>query len=70
MTRDEIIALFNRREAAWEARDAASLPADAWSAAGYLLLGAAYAGVYLRTRSLPACIAANLLASATSFWLS
>ena len=49
---------------------AASLPADAWSAAGYLLLGAAYACVYLRTRSLPACIAANLLASATSFWLS
>lgn len=49
---------------------AASLPADAWSAAGCLLLGAAYAGVYLRTRSVPACIAANLLASATSFWLS
>ena len=28
MTRDEIFALFNRREAAWEARDAASLTAD------------------------------------------
>lgn len=49
---------------------AASLPADAWSAAGYLLLGATYSGVYLRTRSVPACIAANVLASATAFWLS
>jgi steroid delta-isomerase-like uncharacterized protein len=28
MTRDEILALFNRREAAWAARDAASLTAD------------------------------------------
>ena len=28
MTRDEIFALFNRREAAWQARDAASLTAD------------------------------------------
>ncbi len=28
MTREEIFALFNRREAAWQARDAASLTAD------------------------------------------
>jgi uncharacterized protein (TIGR02246 family) len=28
MTRDEILALFTRREAAWAARDAASLTAD------------------------------------------
>ncbi|HET7220510.1 MAG TPA: ester cyclase [Vicinamibacterales bacterium] len=28
MTREEILALFNRREAAWAARDAASLTAD------------------------------------------
>ena len=28
MTRDEIFALFNRRETAWQARDAASLTAD------------------------------------------
>jgi uncharacterized protein (TIGR02246 family) len=28
MTREEIFALFNRREAAWQARDAASLAAD------------------------------------------
>ena len=28
MTRDEIFALFSRREAAWHARDAASLTAD------------------------------------------
>ena len=28
MTRDEIFALFNRREAAWQARDAAALAAD------------------------------------------
>ena len=49
---------------------AASLPGDAWSAAGYLLLGGAYAGLYLRTRSVAACIVANLLASATSFWLA
>lgn len=48
---------------------AASLPADAWSAAGYLSLGAVYAAVYLRTRSVLACIAANILASTTAFWL-
>ena len=28
MTRDEIFALFNRRETAWQARDAAALTAD------------------------------------------
>ena len=28
MTRDEVFALFNRREAAWEARDAPTLAAD------------------------------------------
>jgi predicted ester cyclase len=28
MTRDEIFALFNRREAAWQARDAQALTAD------------------------------------------
>ena len=28
MTRDDIIALFNRRETAWQARDAAGLTAD------------------------------------------
>jgi membrane protease YdiL (CAAX protease family) len=49
---------------------AASLPADAWSAAGYLLLGMACAAVYLRTRSVPACIVANVMVSATSFWLA
>lgn len=49
---------------------AASLPADASSATGYLLLGATYAGLYLRTRSVLACVVANLLASITSFWLA
>ena len=49
---------------------AASLPADAWSAVGYLLLGATYAGLYLRTRSVVACIVANILASVTAFWLA
>ena len=48
---------------------AASLPADVLSAAGSLLLGLAYAMVYLRTRSVPACIAANVVVSATSFWI-
>ena len=49
---------------------AASLPGDAWSAAGYLLLGGACAGLYLRTRSVTACIGANVLASVTAFWLA
>lgn len=49
---------------------AASLPADAWSAAGYALLGAVYAALYLRTRSVLACVVANVLASATNFWLA
>lgn len=49
---------------------AASLPADAWSASGYLLLGATYAGLYLRTRSVLACVVANILVSAASFWLA
>ena len=49
---------------------AASLPADAWSAAGYLLLGATYAGLFLRTRSVLACVVANILVSMTSFWLA
>lgn len=49
---------------------AASFPADAISAAGYLLLGAAYAGLFLRTRSVLACVIANVLASATAFWLA
>lgn len=49
---------------------AANLPADVASAAGYFLLGATYAGLYLRTRSVLACVLANILASATSFWLA
>ena len=49
---------------------AASLPADAWSASGSLLLGLAYSTVYLRTRSVPACIVANVTVSATSFCMN
>ena len=49
---------------------AASLPADALSALGHMLLGATYAALYLRTRSVLACIGANVMASATSFWLA
>ncbi|MCX7033547.1 MAG: CPBP family intramembrane metalloprotease [Arenimonas sp.] len=49
---------------------AASLPADAWSAAGYFCLGLTYAMVYLRTRSLLACIVANVTVSVSSFWLA
>jgi membrane protease YdiL (CAAX protease family) len=49
---------------------AASLPADAWSASGYFLVGAAYAGIYLRTRSVLACVVANVMVSVTSFWLA
>ncbi len=49
---------------------AASLPADAWSAAGHMLLGATYAALYLRTRSVLACIVANVMASATAFWVA
>lgn len=49
---------------------AVSLPADAWSAAGYLLLGSTYAGLFLRTRSVLACVVANMVASIASFWLA
>ncbi|MBW8366844.1 MAG: CPBP family intramembrane metalloprotease [Arenimonas sp.] len=49
---------------------AASLPADAASAVGYLLLGATCAGLYLRTRSVLACIVTNVMVSVTSFWLA
>jgi membrane protease YdiL (CAAX protease family) len=48
----------------------ASLPSDAWMAAGSLLQGAAFATVYLKTRSVPACIAANVIVSAASFWMN
>lgn len=47
-----------------------SLPADAWRAARCLLLGAAYGGLFLRARSVLARIIANLVASATAFWLA
>lgn len=46
---------------------AASFPANACSALGYFLLGATYSALYLRTRSLLACIVANVLVSLTLF---
>ena len=49
---------------------AASFPADAWGALGYFLLGAICSALYLRTRSLLACIIANVLASLTLFWVT
>lgn len=49
---------------------AASLPADAWSASGYFCLGLIYAALYLRTRSLLACIIANVAVSVSSFWVA
>jgi len=49
---------------------AANLPEDVWSALGYLGLGTILSAIFLRTRSLLACMAAHVQVSALAFWLA
>lgn len=46
---------------------AASLPMDAWQAAGQFGTGMVLAGLYLRTRSLSACVLASVLVGMATF---
>ena len=46
----------------------ANLPDDAWQAAGQFLLGLVLGTVYVRTRSLGACILASIALSVTAFF--
>ncbi|PZO06421.1 MAG: hypothetical protein DCF27_12640 [Lysobacteraceae bacterium] len=48
----------------------ANLPDDGWSALGYLGLGAIFSALFLRTRSLLACMVAHVQVSAWAFWLA
>ena len=49
---------------------AANVPVDAWSALGYLALGALLSALFLKTRSMLACVLAHVQVSAWQIWLA